>query len=139
VNRTDLQDLADIRIEEAQALLGLTPPRPDAAYHLAGYSVECALKAIIAGFNQQHDWPEKEFVNKCHTHNLQSLMIHARLDKDCAAEVASNPVFEKYWTLVKDWNEHVRYDRHPLAKAQQLITAITDPSNGVLPWIKARW
>jgi hypothetical protein len=48
VNRTDLQELADIRIEEAAALLALTPPKPDGAYYLAGYAVELALKACIA-------------------------------------------------------------------------------------------
>jgi hypothetical protein len=58
VNRSDFQALADVRIEEAQALLGLAPPRPDGAYYLAGYAVECALKAALAKLNQQHDWPE---------------------------------------------------------------------------------
>ena len=42
----DLQDLAELRIKEARILLdaGSYP----GAFYLAGYSVECALKACIA-------------------------------------------------------------------------------------------
>jgi hypothetical protein len=36
--------------------------------------------------------------------------------------------------------ERSRYERHnTLADAQKFIDAITDPANGVLPWVKARW
>jgi hypothetical protein len=61
MNRTDFQQLAELRLREAEALLaaGL----PDGAYHLAGYSVECALKACIAKRTQLHDFPEKKLVN----------------------------------------------------------------------------
>jgi hypothetical protein len=62
VNRADFQTLADIRLAEARDLLALNPPRPDGAYYLAGYAVECALKACIARGYAQHDWPEKGFV-----------------------------------------------------------------------------
>jgi len=47
LNKTDLELLADLRLAEAAALLGMAPPMPDAAYYLAGYAVECALKACI--------------------------------------------------------------------------------------------
>ena len=40
VNKADLEQLADLRLAEAVALLGLTPPMPDAAYYLGGYAVE---------------------------------------------------------------------------------------------------
>jgi hypothetical protein len=61
VNRTDFQQLADVRIDEGAALLALPVPRSDGAYYLAGYAVECALKACIARTYNQHDWPDKEF------------------------------------------------------------------------------
>lgn len=139
MTRTDFQNLADVRIEEAQALLNGTPPRPDGAYYLAGYAVECALKAAIAKLNNQHDWPEKTFVLECHTHNFLALMRLAGLELARAAEVAANPAFAQNWIVVKDWTEHCRYERHLLSKAQALINAIIDPLNGILPWIKARW
>jgi HEPN domain-containing protein len=46
MNRADLQQLAELRITEAKVLLdnGFYA----GAYYLAGYAVECALKACIA-------------------------------------------------------------------------------------------
>ena len=46
VNRWEFRELATLRLAEAKALLdaGL----PDGAYYLAGYAVECGLKACIA-------------------------------------------------------------------------------------------
>ena len=95
MNRTDLQNLADVRIDEAQALLGLNPPRPDGAYYLAGYAVECAIKAAIAKLTSQHDWPEKQFVLDCHTHNIRALVRHAGLDRARATHVAANPALRR--------------------------------------------
>jgi hypothetical protein len=62
VNRKDLQILAQTGLTESKALLraGL----PDGAYYLAGYSVECALKACIAKHTRRHDFPDKNTVNK---------------------------------------------------------------------------
>lgn len=139
MNRADFQALADVRIDEAQALLSLTPPRPDGAYYLAGYAVECALKAAIARLNNQHDWPDKVFVNECHTHNLTTLMRLAELGVDFKLALAANPAFAHNWIIVKDWSERSRYERHALVKAQEMIDAVTDNANGVLPWIQARW
>ena len=44
--RSDFQKLAEDRIADAGALF--EAHRYDAAYYLAGYAVECALKACIA-------------------------------------------------------------------------------------------
>ena len=46
LNRTDFQILAVERLEDAKALASLG--RYAAAFYLAGYSIECALKACIA-------------------------------------------------------------------------------------------
>jgi len=80
MNRTDLQELAEIRIQEAQDLLALSIPRPDGAYYLAGYAVECALKAAISKLNNLHDFPDRKFVTECHTHDLAALMRLAQLE-----------------------------------------------------------
>jgi len=58
MNRAELQALAELRISEAQALLTLPAPMPDGAYYLAGYAVECALKACIARGYGPEEWPE---------------------------------------------------------------------------------
>jgi HEPN domain-containing protein len=58
MNRTEFQSLAEVRIREAKALLdaGLW----DGAYYLAGYAVECALKACIAKRTRAEDFPPRE-------------------------------------------------------------------------------
>jgi hypothetical protein len=45
ITRSDFQRLADLRIQEAQGLLGLG--HTAGTYYLGGYAVECALKACI--------------------------------------------------------------------------------------------
>lgn len=46
LDRKELQELSRIRLTEAKGLLALG--LWDGAYYLAGYAVECALKAYIA-------------------------------------------------------------------------------------------
>jgi HEPN domain-containing protein len=46
MNRADFHKLAEIRIKEARVLLDRKCYA--GAYYLAGYAVECALKACIA-------------------------------------------------------------------------------------------
>jgi len=43
MNRVDLQQLAELRLKESKALFAAG--FPEGAYYLAGYAVECALKA----------------------------------------------------------------------------------------------
>src|SRR4051794_23813206 len=139
MNRADLQQLADLRIAEAQALLTLPAPMPDGAYYLAGYAVECALKACIAKGYGPEEWPEKQFVADCHTHEILKLVKLAGLEGARAAGAAANPNLATNWGIVKDWNERSLYERHSLAKAQRLYEAVTHAADGVLPWIRAHW
>ncbi len=112
---------------------------PDGAYYLAGYAIECALKACIAKLTNQHDYPDKHFALDCYTHDIEKLLRLAGLETSRKADSGVNPALALNWTIVKDWNERSRYERHSLAKARKLIDAITDDVNGVLPWIKVRW
>ena len=126
LNRTDLQTLAELRIDEATALMTAAPPRPDGAYYLAGYAVECALKAAIAKLNNQHDWPEKTFVTECHTHNILALVRLAGLEAVRKTDAAANPALAQNWLIVQRWSERSRYERHSRAKTQKMIDAVTD-------------
>jgi hypothetical protein len=139
MNRTDFQQLADVRIAEAAALLALPVPMPDGAYYLAGYAVECALQACIAKLVNQHDFPDKDLATAAYTHNVVKLLQAANLEGVQKADAKANQTFRDNWEVVTGWSERSRYDRHSLAEAQELYTAIIDPANGVLPWIKARW
>ena len=69
MNRKDFHQLAELRLKEARALLAAE--FPDGAYYLAGYAVECGLKACIAKRTREHDYPDKKLVNKSYTHDVE--------------------------------------------------------------------
>lgn len=89
----------------------------------------------------QYDFPDKKFADKCWTHDINELVGLAGLAKERDADAPRVPANQKYrnWETVKDWNEHQRYERKSQAAAEALYQAITDPNDGVLPWIKQRW
>ena len=137
VNRKDLQFLAAARFAEAKTLL--RAGRPDGAYYLAGYAVECALKACIARATQRHEFPDKKSVDASHTHNLRDLVKVANLELTRLENAKRDPVFRGYWDLVQQWSEHSRYRRNGLELARALVEAIGDRRHGVLTWIRQHW
>lgn len=137
MNRADFQQLAELRLREAEALLaaGL----PDGAYYLAGYSVECALKACIAKRTQLHDFPEKKLVNDSHTHNLKELLRLAELKTELDSVLDADPEMRSNLETVQDWSETARYQRKTALDTIALLTAIENQKGGLLPWIRQRW
>lgn len=110
------------------------------AYYIAGYAVECALKACIARQVQQYDFPDRDLAQKSYTHRLADLIAVAQLDGLLAAQVRAFPGFASNWKIVKDWNEASRYDPGISEKsARDLYSAITDVTIGVLPWLRTIW
>ena len=137
MNRSDFQQLADIRFREARSLLDAG--FPDGAYYIAGYAVESALKACIAKRTQQYDFPDKKLVNESHTHNLIELMRISELAPLLKIAMQADAVLEDQWTTVQSWSETGRYQRYETWQAQSLIEAIANPSGGLLPWIRQHW
>jgi hypothetical protein len=61
MDRTQLRQLAGLRLRDAGALLAARPWA--AAYYLLGYCIECALKACVAKQFLQCEVPGKKLVN----------------------------------------------------------------------------
>lgn len=137
LNRQKLKDLALIRISEANILLQNN--NFDGAYYLAGYSIECALKAGIAKQVQKYDFPDLSTVKQSYTHNLTDLFKTAGLWVQFQADMSTNSNLQLNWTIVKDWSEVSRYEKHTKSPAEDLIHAIMDQNEGVLEWIKQHW
>jgi HEPN domain-containing protein len=137
VNRAEFQWLANERIADAKALLAAK--RWAAAYYLAGYAVEAALKACIAKLMKAEEFPDKNFADKCWTHNFPQLFVLAGLKADFDAALQADPAFEDNWDTVKSWNESSRYARTTKTRAEGLYEAITEKKHGVLSWVKLRW
>jgi len=128
-----------MRLAEAEALL--SADLYSGAYYLAGYSVECALKAAICKQTQQFDFPPGPDLKKTHySHILGDLVRTAALDSELRRRRSENPVFDRHWLLVTNWSEEKRYEGNvSFNAAQNLIGAIKDPQEGVLPWIQQHW
>ena len=137
MTRTELQQLAELRIDEAGILLANRAW--DGAYYLAGYAVECALKACIAKQTQAEEFPDKKRAERAWKHDFNELLGAARLESELKAETVRDSVFKENWNTVRQWSEQSRYRRVSQSESEKLIVAITDPIAGVLPWIKQRW
>jgi hypothetical protein len=138
VSRADFQQLADVRLGEAKALLDLG--MWDGAYYLAGYALEVALKAcIIKAVMGTDAFLEKKFSERCYSHKVGELVELAGLQATWTTAAAADPVFTGYWGLARDWSEQKRYHRMTEDEAKRLYEAVADPSHGVLQWIKRHW
>jgi HEPN domain-containing protein len=137
VNRIDLQRLSLARLSEAKALVAAG--HPAGAYYLAGYAIECALKACIAKRTEQYDFPDKERVLGSWTHDFERLARCADLDALLNQRRARSE-FDDSWNLVGRWDEGSRYDLVVTPKtAADFIAAIERAPDGVLPWIQSQW
>jgi len=136
VNRKDLQRVAETRLKDAQLLY--RHRRFDGAYYLAGYVIECALKACIAKKTRRHDFPDKEFANDVYTHDLTKLLSHAGLGQQLQQEFRNDPKLEYHWGVVKDWKERSRYENPGRKKAKGMLDAVAEP-RGVFACLKKYW
>lgn len=137
MDRSLLQVLAEDRLKDAQILLSRR--RYSGAYYLAGYSIECGLKACVAKSTRRHEFPDKYRTQDSYTHNLSKLVNLAGLAPLQKARFAADPQFATYWGLVKDWSEESRYSKTKVQTAKAMIEAVSDPASGVLSWLKQHW
>jgi HEPN domain-containing protein len=137
MNRADFHKLTEIRMKEARILLDRKCY--EGAYYLAGYAVECALKACIAKRTKAHDFPPKpQVVRDFYQHDIRSLAKMAGLELELN-ERLSVVQFDSNWGHVIKWSEEKRYQRIDSKSARDLYRAIANPRNGVLVWLKKFW
>ncbi len=132
--------MAGERVRDAAALLKVR--RWSAAYYLAGYAVECGLKACVVAYVKRHIeviFRERRFSEKCWTHDFDELLRLAQLIARRDADVAAEPALRRNWLIVKNWSETARYERKARVEAEGLYQAVTDPASGVLAWIRNHW
>lgn len=137
MNRSELQALATLRLREARVLF--KAKQYSGAYYLAGYSVECALKACIARQTQRFDFPDKKRAENSYSHQPSGLLKVADLEKDLQADMKANTKLQASWDQVNSWSEQSRYKLWSQAEANAMIEAAGRRQDGVLPWIKQRW
>jgi HEPN domain-containing protein len=136
LSRADFQDLARTRVTEARALL--RGGHYGGAYYLAGYAIECALKACIAKRTRRYDFPDRKTVNESHSHNLSDLLRVAGLERELTQDSASDTRLSANWAVVKDWNESSRYGVFGRVEASDLVQAVAG-QGGILQWLRQHW
>jgi HEPN domain-containing protein len=138
VTRAELQWLAGERLREARGLLNLRCW--SGAYHVAGYVVECGLKACIIKYLMTTDrFPERKFSEQCWTHDLERLVVLASLKAQRDADATADRILNANWVIIRDWDETSRYTRKTKKQAVGLYNAIAERKHGVLAWIKSHW
>jgi len=137
MNRADLQQLSRVRIQEARSLFSVR--LYSGAYYLAGYAVECALKACIAKETQRYDFPDKARVINSYVHRPTELMNVANLAGPFQLARQANANLQASWIIVNNWSEQSRYTIWSRADADAMIKAVGKPQDGVLPWIRRHW
>lgn len=129
--------LALMRLEDARVLEAAR--RDSAAYYLAGYAVECGLKAIIARSFKDSVIPDRNFVNRIYSHNLNELAALANLRPALDERIRISDRFRANWSFVSDWNEASRYEIIDPFMAELMIHAVGGEPDGVIPWLKELW
>ena len=138
MTRRDFQNLARLRLREARLLLNNR--YYEGAYYLAGYSIECAIKACIAKTVNQYDFPNKQLATDSYSHKIEQLIRVAGLTPQLTAQINTNRTFEINWSLVTDWSENERYTPTVTSqRAKDLYSAITSRRNGVMTWLRRLW
>lgn len=136
-------DLADIRLKDAEGLLGIK--RWACAYYVAGYAVECAFKALIVRDAERSGsvFDDKklatQLLDSFFIHDLEKLCKAANLDAAFGTARGANPALDNYWQIVKDWKETSRYQQKGQPEAEKLVGALNHDPDGVMKWIRTRW
>jgi HEPN domain-containing protein len=122
VNRVQWQQLAERWLVDAKTLLD--DHRWSAAYYVAGYAVECGLKACVLlrlAAAPEVIFEVRKFSENCWTHSLGELVKLAGLEAARAVDAVANPAFARNWLVVKDWTEATRYQTISHQKAKSCM------------------
>jgi hypothetical protein len=133
VKRIAWQQLAERWLVDAKRMLN--ERRWSAAYYVAGYAVECGLKACVLArlmVEPEVIFDNRRYSENCWTHDLFDLVKLAGLEPARVADIAANRALGENWSLVKDWSEKARYETTPHRKAKKLYAAIAEKPNGVM-------
>ena len=148
-SRSDLQNLTKQRLDEASALLSLN--FPDAAFYLAGYSIECALKAVVCKTLDQDDFYQPDRSKKAtryvqerifrefKTHNYSDLLVLSGLSAEFELARVSDPQLYLAWTDIEKagWTEQFRYELG--TKSRQNVSDFIKAVGAVIIWISNYW
>lgn len=137
MRKIDLEKLSERKIQSALALAEIR--HWSNSFYLAGYSIELALKAVIAKQISADTIPDRNLINKVYTHDFAILLGLAGLKGVHNQTVKIDSIFASNWAICSEWNPDSRYQEKSAFEAHYLLEAITNDAHGVLRWIKTHW
>ncbi len=112
----------------------------EGAYYLAGYAIECALKACVAKQIQEFDFPDKRLAERSYTHDLVQLLHISGVEATFADAIRADKALGWSWGTLKEWSEANRYRLDVTQKsAEDMLAAVGNETSGVLSWLKRHW
>jgi HEPN domain-containing protein len=137
LGKEELKALSVAKLSDAQLLFA--HERWSNAYYLAGYAVELAFKACLAGQFIADAIPDRKLVTDLHTHDLSKLVSLAGLQTALKQRQDQDVEFAQNWGLTAQWKPDSRYEIRDRSAADYLVHAVGDDAHGVLPWIRTFW
>ena len=132
VGHKTLLDIADLRWREGEVLK--TSGLPQGAVYLAGYAIECLLKAVICKTLDLDRLPAT-----FKSHDLELLLLHSGLERRLRADAAVDENFNKVISLWQvEGRNAIRYaDPANPIDADSFWRLAGDEKVGVLPWLRS--
>lgn len=118
----DLKSLAELRLGDARILHAQS--RFSGAYYLAGYAIECGLKAVIAQSFRAAVIPEKRYVDRIFTHYLKALLELSGLRQQFEIDAKESADLRSAWASVTAWNEASPYEVVDPFRATEMLQAV---------------
>jgi hypothetical protein len=138
LNRSDFQELAELHLLHAKALLDAE--LYSGAYYICGYVIECALKACICKKTNQFDfYPSPDESRAAWSHDFEKLIKAAGLVREFEAARAGDEDLNVNWDNVVNWSAESRYEQRTQREARALQAAVADPDHGVFSCLKRFW
>lgn len=137
MNRGELQTLSKMRLREARSLFD--NQHFSGSYYLAGYAVECALKACIARLTVRHEFPDRDRVTRSYSHKPAELLKVAGLSDALLGSAKRDLSLSASWSIVVNWSEQSRYSVWDQREAEAMLKAVGGTRTGVFRWITQHW
>ena len=139
MNRSEWRQLAAEKVLDAKVLLDAG--RWAGAYYIAGYAIECALKACVLARVETSGviFDDPKFAGEVRTHDFGNLVRLADLERNFGIARGANPNLLVYWEVVTRWSEASRYENKTSRDAAEIFEAITNHPDGVILWVQRHW
>jgi HEPN domain-containing protein len=139
MTRKDLQELARLRLREAEALYKAR--LYDGSVYVAGYAVELALKARICRVLRVKEFPLDGSLGRIFkVHDLEQLTVLAGFSTQI--DVRKNKDLFDNWSRAVEWSPEQRYrpsGQYDAPAARLILDSLMSKPNGVFAWLTKRW